>query len=53
MTPHLDAKPGDFAPTVLLPGDPLRAQYIAETFLSDVRQVNAVRNMLAFTGAQE
>jgi len=50
MTPHLEAKPGDFAKTCLLPGDPLRAQYIAETFLSDVRKVNSVRNMLAFTG---
>ena len=50
MTPHLEAKPGDFAPNCLLPGDPLRAEYIAETFLSDVRKINTVRNMLAFTG---
>lgn len=50
MTPHIEAQPGDFATTCLLPGDPLRAQYIAETFLTDVRQVNSVRNMLAFTG---
>lgn len=50
MTPHLEAKAGDFAPTCLLPGDPLRAEYIAETFLTDVRQINRVRNMLAFTG---
>lgn len=49
-TPHLSAEPGDYAPTVLLPGDPLRAKYIAENFLQDVRQVNAVRNMLGFTG---
>lgn len=49
-TPHLSAEPGDYAPTVLMPGDPLRAEYIAENFLSDVRQVNAVRNMLGFTG---
>ncbi|MFC3282250.1 purine-nucleoside phosphorylase [Litchfieldella rifensis] len=49
-TPHIQAHKGDFADTVLMPGDPLRAQYIAETFLSDVRQVNAVRNMLGFTG---
>lgn len=49
-TPHLSSEPGDYAPTVLMPGDPLRAQYIAESFLSDVRQVNAVRNMLGFTG---
>lgn len=50
-TPHLNAEPGDFAPTVLMPGDPLRAQYIAETFLSDVRKVTEVRNMLGFTGS--
>ncbi|QJQ96159.1 MULTISPECIES: purine-nucleoside phosphorylase [Halomonadaceae] len=49
-TPHIQAAPGDFADTVLMPGDPLRAQYIAETFLTDVRQVNSVRNMLGFTG---
>lgn len=50
MTPHLEAKPGDFAPTCLLPGDPLRAEYIAETFLTDVKKINTVRNMFAFTG---
>lgn len=50
MTPHNEAKPGDYAETVLLPGDPLRAKWIAETFLSDVRQVNGVRNALGFTG---
>lgn len=49
-TPHISAEPGDFAPSVLLPGDPLRAQHIAETFLDDVREVTAVRNMLGFTG---
>ncbi len=49
-TPHIGAEPGDFAHTVLLPGDPLRAQHIAKTFFQDVRQVNDVRNMLAFTG---
>ena len=49
-TPHIEALPGDFASTVLMPGDPLRARHIAETFLTDVRQVNAVRGMLAFTG---
>ena len=49
-TPHIDAQPGDFAPTVLMPGDPLRAKYIAETYLEDVRQVNDVRHMLGFTG---
>ncbi|MEJ6571827.1 MAG: purine-nucleoside phosphorylase [Akkermansiaceae bacterium] len=50
MTPHLEAKPGEFAPTCLLPGDPLRAEYIAETFLTDVKKINTVRNMFAFTG---
>ena len=49
-TPHNEAKVGDFAKTVLMPGDPLRAKFIAETFLKDYRQVNSVRNMLAFTG---
>lgn len=50
MTPHIEAKEGDFAETILLPGDPLRAKFIAENFLSDVRQVNSVRNMLGYTG---
>lgn len=49
-TPHINARPGDFAETVLMPGDPLRARAIAETFLEDVREVNAVRNMLGYTG---
>jgi purine-nucleoside phosphorylase len=49
-TPHISAQPGEFADTVLLPGDPLRAQFIAETWFEDVRQVNAVRNALGFTG---
>lgn len=49
-TPHLRAEPGDFAPTVLMPGDPLRAKYIAETFFDDAHQVHDVRNMLGFTG---
>ncbi|PAU76887.1 purine-nucleoside phosphorylase [Halomonas salipaludis] len=49
-TPHIDAERGDFADTVLMPGDPLRAQYIADTFLDDVRQVNRVRNMYGYTG---
>ena len=52
-TPHIDAQPSDFASTVLMPGDPLRAQYIAETYLEDVRQVNTVRHMLGFTGLYE
>lgn len=50
MTPHIEANPGDFASTCLLPGDPLRAEYIAENFLTDVKKVNTIRNMLAFTG---
>ena len=49
-TPHIEAKEGDFAETVLMPGDPLRAKFIAETFLEDVEQVNKVRNMNGFTG---
>jgi len=49
-TKHMNAAPGDFAETVLMPGDPLRAQYIADTYLSDVRRVNDVRNMWGFTG---
>jgi len=47
---HINASPGDFAATVLMPGDPLRAKYIAETFLDRPRQVTDVRNMLGFTG---
>ena len=49
-TPHLEAAPGEFAETVLMPGDPLRAQHIAETFLDNVQQVNGIRGMLGFTG---
>lgn len=49
-TLHLGGADGDYAPTVLMPGDPLRAQYIAENYLDNVRQVNAIRNMLGFTG---
>ena len=52
-TPHNRANPGDFAKTVLMPGDPLRAKFIAETFLEDVRQVTGVRGMLGFTGTYE
>ncbi len=47
---HINAAPGDFAETVLMPGDPLRARYIAETYLENTRQVNDVRNMWGFTG---
>ena len=46
-----NAAPGDFAETVLMPGDPLRAKYIAEKYLTDARQVSDVRNMLGFTGS--
>lgn len=49
-TPHINAEMGDFADVVLMPGDPLRAKHIAETFLEDVREVNNVRGMLGFTG---
>jgi purine-nucleoside phosphorylase len=49
-TPHISAEFGDYAPTVLMPGDPLRARYIAETFFDDAVEVNAVRSMLGFTG---
>ncbi|MDF0532753.1 purine-nucleoside phosphorylase [Shewanella sp. A32] len=49
-TPHINAVDGAFAETVLFPGDPLRAKYIAETFLENVEQVTNVRNMLGFTG---
>jgi len=50
-TKHMNAAPGDFAETVLMPGDPLRAQYIADTYLDDARRVNDVRNMWGFTGS--
>ena len=49
-TAHNSAKTGDFAKTVLMPGDPLRAKYIAETYLENPRQVTAVRNMFGYTG---
>jgi purine-nucleoside phosphorylase len=49
-TPHISASNGDFAETVLMPGDPLRAKHIAETYLSNVKEVTGVRNMLGFTG---
>jgi purine-nucleoside phosphorylase len=50
MSIHISAQPGDIAETVLLPGDPMRAKWAAETFLDDVRQVNGTRGMLGFTG---
>lgn len=49
-TKHMNAEAGDFAPTVLMPGDPLRAQYIAETYLEGAERVTDVRNMWGFTG---
>jgi 5'-methylthioadenosine phosphorylase/purine-nucleoside phosphorylase len=53
MPIHLRANPGDYANACLLPGDPLRAKYIAETFLTDARQVNEERGLLGFTGEWE
>lgn len=49
-TPHIKAKPEDFAPTVLMPGDPLRSRFIAETFLEDAVLVNNVRGVQGYTG---
>lgn len=49
-TKHMNAAPGDFAGTCLMPGDPLRAKYIAETFLTGARRVTDVRNMWGYTG---
>ena len=50
MTPHNEAEKNQIAKTVIMPGDPLRAKYIAENFLSDYKLVNTVRNMYAYTG---
>ncbi len=50
MTIHIGAKPGDIAETVLMPGDPLRAKWAAETFLDDAKLVNETRGMLGYTG---
>lgn len=50
MSVHINAKKGDIAETILLPGDPLRAKYIAETFLEDAVLYNDVRNMFGYTG---
>lgn len=50
MSVHIEAKKGEIAKSVLLPGDPLRAKYIADTFLKDVKQYNSVRNAFGYTG---
>ncbi|MGG4195801.1 purine-nucleoside phosphorylase [Paenibacillus sp. UNC217MF] len=50
MSVHIEAKKGEIAPVALMPGDPLRAKYIAETFLEDAKCHNQVRGMLGFTG---
>ena len=50
MSTHIGAEKGEIAKIVLLPGDPLRAKYIAETFLEDVKQYNTVRNAFGYTG---
>ena len=50
MTPHIEAKKGEIAKTVLMPGDPLRAKYIADNFLENAKLVNKVRNIFAYTG---
>jgi purine-nucleoside phosphorylase len=50
MSTHIGAKPGEIAPRVLMPGDPLRAKWIAETYLQDAKCYSTVRNMLGFTG---
>lgn len=49
-TPHISAPAGAFAPTVLMPGDPLRAKFIADNYLDDIKLVNDIRNCLAYTG---
>lgn len=52
-TPHISAPEGAFAPTLLMPGDPLRAKFIADTFLTDAQLVTAVRNVLGYTGTYQ
>ena len=49
-TPHINAAPEDFAKTVLMPGDPLRSQFVAQNFLSDARLINNVRGIQGYTG---
>ncbi len=53
ITPHNGAKPGDFAKTVLMPGDPLRAKFIAETYLTDAKLVTSIRNVYGYTGTYD
>ena len=53
MSTHIEAKAGSIAPRILLPGDPLRAKYIAENFLKDAVQFNNVRGMLGYTGTYQ
>ena len=53
MSTHIAAEPGEIAETILLPGDPLRAKWIAETFLDDAQLYSSVRNMFGFTGTYQ
>ena len=53
MSVHIEAKKGEIAKTILLPGDPLRAKWIAETFLEDPVCFNKVRGMFGFTGSYQ
>ena len=50
MTPHIESRKEDISDTVIMPGDPLRAKFIAEHYLEDARLINSVRNCLAYTG---
>lgn len=50
MSTHIGAKPGEIADTVLMPGDPLRAKFIAETYLDNPVRYSEVRNMFGYTG---
>ena len=50
MSIHIEAKKGDIAETILLPGDPLRAKWIAETYLEETFCFNKIRNMFGYTG---
>ncbi len=50
MTPHISSNKDDFAKTVIMPGDPLRAKFVADNYLRDAVLVNCVRNIFAYTG---